>query len=165
MTVPSTDTNNPAEVADLARDSEAIDNSTSPSKAPTTTSIRRGRGGRGGRGRGRSGGARGTRGGHGSVQVGEGVKRKVDGDVSGDSGPKLKKPRTALQAPPPREMSKRCAIDTLISRRSCILTLFNVAFTVRDMQILWSKFGSHGSCKCWQVTLSTTISMRFGFIL
>jgi hypothetical protein len=102
-TIPSTDTNDP-EVADSAQ--EAIDNSSScsPIKVPTN-SIRRGRG----RGRGQSGGARGTHGGHasGSVQVGEGVnlKRKVDGNVS---GPKLKKPRTAL--PPPRETSKRCAI-------------------------------------------------------
>ena len=104
-TIPSTDTNDP-EVADSDSAQEAIDNSSSrsPIQVPTT-SIRRGRG----RGRGQSGGARGTRGGHasGSVQVGEGVnlKRKVDGNVS---GPKLKKPRTAL--PPPRETSKRCAI-------------------------------------------------------
>jgi hypothetical protein len=46
------------------------------------------------------------------------VKRRadLDGDAGDVSGPKLKKPRTAL--PPPREMSKRFAINRSISRLS-----------------------------------------------
>ena len=104
---PSTDTNNP-EVAKAT----GIDDLTSPKASTTNSSFRWGRGR--GRVRGRSGGAggtRGTHGGHGSV--GEGVKRKADGDAS-VPGPNLKKARTAPGIPPPREMSKRCAINTWI---------------------------------------------------
>ena len=97
MTVPSTDTINLD--SEVVADSEAIDNSTSSNKASTTTNIMQGRRSRG---HGRSGGTKGTRGGHhGSIQVGDGVKRKADSDVS---RPKLRKPRIVL---PPREMSKR----------------------------------------------------------
>ena len=92
-------------------DSAAIDGSTSP-KAPATS-----RGQRWG-GHGRLNGAGGNHGGRGSI--GEGVKRKASSDVP---GPKMKKPRTAFPPPPPREMSKRCSFDSLISICSSILIL------------------------------------------